>query len=122
MVCRALKPLNSQNDHSNKQIWPNLFYLEEGKPFVSTDNHFKALVVDQGEESRVSQLVRGHWQFLQGHSHRASSCTWGQTPKPTTSKCLTAGNYGHTINLEIHFEKTLITDKNLNREMNIKLT
>lgn len=41
--------------------------------------------------------------------------------KHQNQQCLIAGNYGHTVNLEIYSEKTLITDKNLNQEMNIKL-
>lgn len=47
------------------------FYLEEAEPFVPVNDHFKALVVDEGEEAGVPQLVCGYRQFLQGHSHRA---------------------------------------------------
>lgn len=68
------------NYHSNKivyacYLWAS--YLEEGKPFVPIDDHFKALVVNKGEEASVAQLVRGYRQFLQGHSYSALACSWG---------------------------------------------
>lgn len=50
-------------------------YLEEGEPFVAIDDHFKALVVNDGEEASVAQLVRGHRQFLQGHGYSALACS-----------------------------------------------
>lgn len=52
----------------------SIFYPEEGKPFVVIDDNFKALIVDEGEEARVSQLICGYRQFLQGHGHCAHNC------------------------------------------------
>lgn len=52
-----------------------MFYLEESEPFVAVNDHLKALVVDEGEEAGVPQLVCGYRQFLQGHSHRALTCS-----------------------------------------------
>lgn len=46
-----------------------IFYLEEAKPLVPIEHHFEALVVDDGEEACVAQLICGHRQFLQGHSY-----------------------------------------------------
>ena len=50
-------------------------YLEEAEPFVAVKDHFKALVVDDGEEAGVPQLVCGYRQFLQGHGHCALTCS-----------------------------------------------
>lgn len=69
-------------------VWYECFYLEEGKPLVSIEDDFEALVVDQREESGVSQVVYGHWEFLQSHSHGAPSGGWGELPQQTRSKVL----------------------------------
>lgn len=47
--------------------------LEEGEPLVTIEDDFKALVVDQREESGVSHIVCGHGEFLQSHSHGAAA-------------------------------------------------
>lgn len=50
-----------------------VFYLEEAEPLVAIEDDLEALVVNQREESSVSQIICGHGQFLQSHSQAAAS-------------------------------------------------
>ena len=81
-VQRAFSESSSSKEMTNKkekicqidELSRLIFYLKEGEPFVAIDDHFKALVVDEGEEAGVPKFVRGHRQFLQGQGHRALPC------------------------------------------------
>lgn len=80
---------SSQKVAASKQISHAVPYLKEGEPFVPVNDHFKALVVDEGEEAGVPELVCGYRQFLQGHSDCAFTCSCGGIQD---MRCLAAGN------------------------------